>query len=97
MADGRRNNGGHSTKGFAGRKPKNDEQALIEKLSIYSKEAHEKLKEAVENGEQWAIKMYFEYYYGKPNQTINHKNNDGSFENITPLNAQQIDKLIDKL
>ena len=33
MADGRRNNGGHSTKGHAGRKPKSDEKKLIETLT----------------------------------------------------------------
>jgi hypothetical protein len=94
--DGRRNNGGHSTKGRAGRKPKTDEQALLEKLSIYEDTAHAKLREAVENGDQWAIKLYFEYYYGKPSQTVNHQNNGGSFEG-QPLNPAQIDKLIDKL
>jgi len=30
--DRRKNNGGHSTKGFAGRKPKADELKLVEKL-----------------------------------------------------------------
>ena len=30
--DKRKNNGGHSTKGFAGRKPKTDEKRLIERL-----------------------------------------------------------------
>ena len=30
--DGRKNNGGHSTKGRAGRKPKTEELQLIEKL-----------------------------------------------------------------
>jgi hypothetical protein len=81
----------------AGRKPKNDEQALIEALSPYSDVAHEKLKDAVENGEQWAVKMYFEYFYGKPNQTINHKNNGDSFEATTQVTPEQIDKLIDKI
>ena len=98
MADGRKNNGGHSTKGFAGRKPKNTEQKLIESLSIYSDEAHTKLREAVEKGDQWAIKMFFEYFYGRPNQTINHQNNGGKFENAkNELTKEHIDRLIDKL
>ncbi len=80
----------------AGRKPKADEQELIEKLSAYNDTAHEKLKEAVESGEQWAVKMYFEYFYGKPNQTINHKNNGEKFE-TTVLSKEQQNKLIDKL
>jgi hypothetical protein len=79
--DGRANNGGKRE--GAGRKPKNDEQHLLESLSIYSDQAHAKLKEAVESGEPWAIKMYFEYFYGKPNQTVNHQNNGGAF-NVDP-------------
>ena len=82
----------------AGRKPKNDEQALLDKLSVYSDEAHSKLREAVENGDQWAIKMFFEYFYGRPNQNINHQNDGGKFDNArNDLTKEQIDKLIDKL
>lgn len=52
----------------AGRKPKADEARLIEKLSPLENKAHEVLKAAIKDGEQWAIKMYFEYMYGKPRQ-----------------------------
>ena len=31
--------------------------------------AHEQLKKALEEGEQWAIRLWFEYFYGKPKQT----------------------------
>jgi len=93
--DGRAKNGGKRE--GAGRKPKNDEQHLLESLSIYSDLAHAKLKEAVEDGEPWAIKMYFEYFYGKPNQTINHKNDGEKFEYNPALDKAQINKLIDKL
>ena len=68
--DGRKNNGGHSTKGVAGRKPKAEEQMLIERLSPFEEVAVKKLEMAVRNGENWAIKLYFEYRYGKPRQTI---------------------------
>ena len=54
----------------AGRKAKKDEQKLIERLSPMEDLAHEKLKEAVTEGEQWAIKLYFEYMYGRPKQTM---------------------------
>ena len=57
----------------AGRKAKADEQALIEKLTLYEDEAHKQLKQAVQGGEQWAIKLYFEYRYGKPNQQLDAK------------------------
>lgn len=54
----------------AGRPSKAEEQALVEKLSPLEDEAHKKLKEAIESGEQWAVKMYFEYMYGKPTQGV---------------------------
>ena len=70
MADGRRNNGGHSTKGKAGRPSKAEEQELIEKLSPLEDTAHQKLKEAIQDREPWALKMFFEYMYGKPQQMV---------------------------
>lgn len=54
----------------AGRKSKADEARLIEKLSPLEDLAHTKLQEAIESGKDWAIKMYFEYMYGKPKQGI---------------------------
>lgn len=83
MADGRRNNGGHSTKGKAGRKPKADEHALIEKLTPYENEAHKQLKKAVEKGEQWAVKLYFEYRYGKPSQQLDVTSDGKAFPTPT--------------
>lgn len=80
--DGRVKNGG--ARSGAGRKPKADEQTVIERLSIYEDVANEKLRDAVEKGEAWAIKLYFEYRYGKPNQTVNHQNNGGTFDNEPP-------------
>lgn len=66
--DGRKNNKGVA--GKAGRKPKAEEQALIERLSPFEDVAVKKLEMAVRHGETWAIKLYFEYRYGKPRQTI---------------------------
>lgn len=57
----------------AGRKPKADEQLLIERLSPFEDVAVKKLEMAVRNGENWAIKLYFEYRYGKPKQVIDQK------------------------
>ena len=45
--DGRKNNGGHSTKGRAGRKPKTEELQLIEKLKPLEPLAYEALKEGL--------------------------------------------------
>jgi hypothetical protein len=67
MADGRKNNGGNKN---AGRKPKAEEQALIEKLSPLEPKAFKALEDAVIDGQSWAVKMYFEYMYGKPKEKV---------------------------
>ena len=66
--DKRKNNGGHSTKGKAGRKSKAEEQQLIEKLSPLEPEALKQLELNVKNGERWAIELFFKYNYGMPKQ-----------------------------
>lgn len=68
--DGRRNNGGHSTKGKAGRKPKADEQKLIERLSPLSDVAYKALTNALKDEQSWAVKLWFEYMYGKPKEKV---------------------------
>jgi hypothetical protein len=70
--DGRKNNGGHKTNG--GRKPKADEQQLIEKLTPLMPEAYKALEDALKDGQGWAVKLSFEYMYGKPKQTIDNNN-----------------------
>ena len=52
----------------SGRKSKAEEQNLIEKLSPLEEQAFLKLSEAIDNGKDWAIKMFFEYMFGKPRQ-----------------------------
>lgn len=79
--DKRVNNGGHSTKGVAGRKSKAEEQSLIEKLSPLEPLAFEALRDALENKKDWAVKLTFEYLYGKPKQQIEQKN-EHTFPNI---------------
>lgn len=66
MADGRKNNGGHKT---AGRKPKAAEQNLVEKLKPYEPEMIEVLTKNAKEGKSWAVKMYYEYMYGKAIET----------------------------
>jgi len=77
MADGRKNNGGHSTKGKAGRKPKIDELKLIEKLDniITSDDVLNKLKDLIQDNNYNAIKLYFEYRFGKPVDKIDVNTN----------------------
>ena len=64
--DKRKNNGGHKT---AGRKPKSHEQGLIEKLSPLQPAAFKALKEAISMGESWAVKLFFDYKFGKAKET----------------------------
>ena len=72
--DGRKNNGGNKN---AGRKPKADEQQLIEKLSPLEPAALSALKEGLEDEQAWAVKLFMEYRYGKPKQIIEQINKDG--------------------
>lgn len=54
----------------SGRKSKAEEEQLISKLSPLEPLAHKKLQEAINEGKDWAIKMFFEYMYGKPKQRV---------------------------
>lgn len=67
--DGRRNNGGHSTKGFAGRKPKSEEVALIEKLTPLEPLAFAALMKGLEQGDFKYVQLFYNYYAGKPRET----------------------------
>ena len=53
----------------AGRKSKAEEQKLIEKLTPLDNKAFKALENGIDEGHSWAIKMYFEYMYGKPKET----------------------------
>jgi hypothetical protein len=60
------NKGTKGNKG--GRKSKSAEQQLCEKLSPLEDKVFKQLELAIEDGQTWAIKMYFEYMYGKPSE-----------------------------
>ena len=62
----------------AGRKPKAEEQKLIEKLTPFNDLALKALQESLEKKEQWSVKLYFEYFYGKPQQRVDVTTNDDS-------------------
>jgi len=69
MADGRVNNKG--SKGNKGGRPsKAEEQKLIEKLSPLEEKAFKALDNAIQEEHSWAVKMYFEYMYGKPKEKV---------------------------
>lgn len=68
----------------AGRKSKAEEHKLIEKLTPLAPSAYKALKEAVEQNQGWAIKLFFEYMYGKPKQSTDITTNGNSI-NISPI------------
>jgi len=72
--DKRKFNGGNSTRPTNpndGRlSTKSDNQKLIENISPYSEQAHSVLGDAIENGEKWAVELWFKYFYGMPKQTV---------------------------
>ena len=53
----------------SGRKPKAHEQKLIEKLTPLEPAAFKALKNAINDGESWAVKLYFDYKFGKAKET----------------------------
>tara|TARA_R110000782_G_scaffold13486_1_gene39736 strand:+ start:1629 stop:1886 length:258 start_codon:yes stop_codon:yes gene_type:complete len=71
MGDNRKNNGGHSTKGFAGRKSKSEEMRLIELLNTHidKDSVIKKLKEFIDADNLKALEIYLAYMYGKPKET----------------------------
>ena len=74
--DKRINNGG--ARKAAGRKSKSEEQKLIENLTPMNDMALDSLKQGLEKKEQWAVKLFFEYFYGKPQQRVDVTTNDES-------------------
>lgn len=76
ILDKRKNNGGNPTNG--GRKSKAEEQQLIEKLSPLEPLAFKALTDALKDGKDWAVKLFFQYNYGMPKQIIEQTN-------ITPV------------
>jgi hypothetical protein len=62
----------------AGRKAKAEEQKLIENLTPMNAMALESLKKGLEKKEQWAVKLFFEYFYGRPQQRVDVTSNEES-------------------
>ena len=62
----------------AGRKAKAEEQKLIENLTPMNEMALKSLQQGLEKKEQWAVKLFFEYFYGKPQQRVDVTSNEES-------------------
>ena len=86
MTDGRKNNGGHSTKGFAGRKSKENQLKLIEQMDAVEipETLWRILADKVKEGDTQAIKIWLSYRYGKPKQYTDVTTN-GNQVNILPI------------
>jgi hypothetical protein len=86
MTDGRKNNGGHSTKGFAGRKSKENQLKLIEQMDAVEipDTLWRILADKVKEGDTQAIKIWLSYRYGKPKQFTDVTTN-GNQVNILPI------------
>ena len=81
--DGRKNNGGNSTKAVGVDKRKNQYLELLEKASTPDEivAVIEKLKDiATTKGDVQAIKLFLEYYLGKPKETIDQNVNLNNFD-----------------
>ena len=85
--DNRKNNGGHSTKGFEGRPKKADELKLIEKLDalIDNDEVIKTLGKQILKGDSRAMNLYFGYRYGKPKESVDISSSDGFNVNFRDL------------
>ena len=82
--DGRINNKGK--KGNKGGRPsKAEEQKLIENLTPMNPDALKSLEVGLKNKEQWAVKLFFEYFYGKPQQRVDVTSNSETL-NIPIIN-----------
>jgi len=83
--DNRKNNGG--AREGAGRKPKAQEQKLIERLDaiIDSDEALSQLGKLVAKGDLRAIQLYLSYRYGKPKESIDLNSSEGLNINFKEL------------
>ena len=83
--DGRKGNGAKKGENRGqGRKPKADEQKLIEKLTPLVPKAYKALEISLQDAEGWAVKLFFEYMYGKPKQQVD-VTTDGEKLNISPI------------
>lgn len=82
----------------AGRKSKAEELKLIEKLTPMEEIALQKLKAGIDKGDFAYLKLFFEYFYGKPSETIGVEHS-GEIASVpldpTKLSSNTIRELLD--
>lgn len=87
--NGSHNGNGHGGKREgAGRKPKIEEAKIAEKLSPLDDIAFDALQKGVEKGDYQFVKMFMEYRYGKPRETVQMNSVN---ENIEIIRVVDID------
>ena len=64
----------------AGRKSKAEEQSLIEKLTPLEETAFQALTNGLNDGKDWAVKLFFQYKFGMPKQTIDSNVSVSNFD-----------------
>lgn len=81
----------------AGRPPKEDELKLIERLDniIDSDDALYSLKELIKEKNFNAIKLYFEYRFGKPKEVIENINRNYDAGKLTKEEAEILNQVIE--
>tara|TARA_R110002020_G_scaffold40381_1_gene119416 strand:+ start:1508 stop:1774 length:267 start_codon:yes stop_codon:yes gene_type:complete len=66
----------------SGRKPKMDEQAIVDMLSPLEEDWLNALTRGIQQTQGWAVKLYAEYYMGKPKERVEVSSEEG-IKNIT--------------
>jgi hypothetical protein len=66
----------------AGRKPKKDEQAIVDMLAPLEGKWLQALERGLEQTQGWAAKLYADYYIGKPKERLEVTSEEG-IKNIT--------------
>lgn len=69
----------------AGRKPKAKEIELIEKLSPLEDKAFEALENGIISGEFPFVKLFMEYRFGKPKDSLDITTKGESVKSISPI------------
>jgi len=82
----------------AGRKPKEEELKIIERLDnvIESEDAIKSLKQLIKDNNFNAIKLYFEYRFGKPKETIENINKNYDAGKLTEEEAKMLTKVLNE-
>jgi len=87
MADGRSKNGAKKGENRGqGRKPKDEEQKVIEKLHPLNPKVFTALNAAITKGDRWAVELWFKYVVGMPRQSVDHTTNGDSITDIPLIN-----------